>query len=592
MRGKKARRHFLRAHRRGAVVVYTAMIMTTLLGFAALTVDIGYLYTVKAELQVSADAAALAGASQLASLAQDRLDKARAKAAEYAAKNEVGNVAPVLETSDVVFGQGQLDMQTGRYTFAEGVEPFDAIRVRVRRTADSPNGAVALFFANIFGKSEKGMWAEATAILIPRDIAIVADLSASHNDDSELAHMNRTSVNLYDVWAALPGGMDEADPNWDPQRAGPTWGQVMEDRGFGQTTIDSSYDPRTDEGLVHLPKGVNWTDAEIENRIRARGYNEDEVAALMSAGYDGDGAWPARVCVAMGLSDWVSGKTEPDVYGNPPKWVSEGWAAQGNGNDWVGYSSEMRWVEPYPYPRGSWSEYCSYMDGWSKMRSQGSDHFRHRFGVKTFLNYQLENRRCYHENPDLFNTPHQPMQAVKDAVDKMMWILDELDTDDQVSLETYAETTTHEIDLTTNYAAVPNRLNQMQAGHYNCWTNMGGGIQRGIDELTSARARPSAIKVMVLLTDGKANVTETGAVGDYTNGPIYAKNTATEAAALGIRIYAVSVGSDADTDTMDEIAEIGNGYHFHAEGSIDSYTMQLQLIFATLGGKRPVMLID
>ncbi len=60
----------------------------------------------------------------------------------------------------------------------------------------------------------------------------------------------------------------------------------------------------------------------------------------------------------------------------------------------------------------------------------------------------------------------------------------------------------------------------------------------------------------------------------------------------GVQIFAVSVGADADVAIMDQIAEIGHGEHFHAEGSIEEYGEQLDAIFRTLGGKRPVQLIQ
>ena len=63
------------------------------------------------------------------------------------------------------------------------------------------------------------------------------------------------------------------------------------------------------------------------------------------------------------------------------------------------------------------------------------------------------------------------------------------------------------------------------------------------------------------------------------------------AAAQGIRIFAVSVGVDSDTDLMEEIADIGHGEHFHAEGSIEEYSAELASIFQRLGGQRPVELI-
>jgi hypothetical protein len=43
---------------------------------------------------------------------------------------------------------------------------------------------------------------------------------------------------------------------------------------------------------------------------------------------------------------------------------------------------------------------------------------------------------------------------------------------------------------------------------------------------------------------------------------------------------------------MQQIADIGAGEHFHAEGSIDQYSQQLESIFQRLGGTRPVELVE
>jgi len=568
--------------------------MSALLGFAALAVDLSYLYLVRAELQVAADAAVLAAAGELGTLGGDRLSQARQAAVEYAAKNKVLNQPAIIDPDvDVTFGQAVLDSGTNRYSFLPNSGIVDAIRVRVRCTSDSPMGSVPLFFANIFGRSEKDMWAEATAVLIPRDIAIVADLSGSTNDDSELQHMHLTEVNLWDVWAALPGGMDQADPGYSPQNAGPIWGSTMEQLGFGELTIDSDYRPRYDSGLVKLRKSSNWSDATIEDALRAQNYNDREVSAIMSGRYDRQNTsiWRARVCVALGLAVWRSGKG-PDSSGKPAKWQVEG-LHPGNGNSVLGWSSELTWVESYPYPGGSWADYCDYVASrHTAMCNGGSSEFQYRFGVKTFVNYLLEPRESYSECPDLHLTPAQPLQAIKDSVVRMAEIIEYLDAADQVSLEIYAQTTRHEVDLSFDPSIGADRLLNMQAGHYDGWTNMGGGIQRGIDELTSDRSREQAVKVMIVLTDGKANVNQWGQGGDYEGGRLYALSKAGQAANMGIRIYTVSVGADADTNTMEQIAQVGRGSHFHAEGSIDDYSAQLTAIFETLGGRRPVMLIE
>ena len=50
---------------RGATAVIVAICLTMLVGFAALAVDVGYLYATRNELQNTADAGALAGAGFL-----------------------------------------------------------------------------------------------------------------------------------------------------------------------------------------------------------------------------------------------------------------------------------------------------------------------------------------------------------------------------------------------------------------------------------------------------------------------------------------------------------------------------------------------
>ena len=49
------------------MVVITVVLITIMLGFAALTVDIGVAYNARADLQIATDSAALAAASAYAS---------------------------------------------------------------------------------------------------------------------------------------------------------------------------------------------------------------------------------------------------------------------------------------------------------------------------------------------------------------------------------------------------------------------------------------------------------------------------------------------------------------------------------------------
>lgn len=47
----------------------------------------------------------------------------------------------------------------------------------------------------------------------------------------------------------------------------------------------------------------------------------------------------------------------------------------------------------------------------------------------------------------------------------------------------------------------------------------------------------------------------------------------------------------AYTSLMQQVAEIAQGEHFHAEGSIEEYSSQLQDIFERIGGNPQVELI-
>lgn len=596
--------------RRGVVAVQVAVLLVVLLGFAALTVDVGVMYNAKADLQRTADAAALAAAARLVERHEgvDTVGLAKGTAATFTYLNPVWGGAVTLDGDvDVVLGRAVYNPSSGQYTFTPTEIAPDAVRVQVRKTADSPNGSLGLYFARIFGISSTEITAQALAAAMPRDIAIVADLSASHTDDSELTHYAMTDINLYQVWDALPGGDNDiagcadvfcpsgqvcaggmcvaAGPG---ASAGPTWG-YMDNLGFGTETVNAGYNPTVDPGLVRLPYNGNWNVAALTAYMQAQGYSAAEINALNSSANDAAGGYQYRVAVALGLAYWNSG-----IAGG--LWQSRG-APAGNANTFVG-STELEWREGIlgRSADSSSSIWLDYINNYVRQTSTGmyqaNTNFRYRYGVKTLVNYLLEKRPSNSQTPELAATPTQPMQAVKDAVEYMTVMIDDLDTDDQVSLEIYGTTARHEVDLTNDFAAVPDRLNAMQAGHYDSWTNMGGGIARGIQELTSSRARQSARKVMILLTDGNANVNSYGATGDESGGNAYAIAQAQAAAALGIRIFAVSVGADSNADLMEQIADIGSGEHFHAEGSIEEYSAQLAEIFGRLAGRRPVELIQ
>ena len=154
-----------------------------------------------------------------------------------------------------------------------------------------------------------------------------------------------------------------------------------------------------------------------------------------------------------------------------------------------------------------------------------------------------------------------------------------------------------EIGLSDNLQAVPGRLYYMQPGHYNTEylydrsTNIGGALAMAINELeTSPNRRSTAKRVIVLMSDGEPNEG-----GDGLSAKDYAKAQAAAAADKGMIVYVISVGYSITPTArrfMQELAVKGHGLEDYAGGDPEEYTEKLKQIFRSLGGRRPVVLIE
>jgi len=143
--------------RRGAFAPMAAIVMTAMLGFGALAIDMGFNYYTRNKLQVTADASALAGASQIEFLPDET--PMVAEALDYADKNmafaDYGNV---LVAPDVVAGNWDPDTRT----FTPALEPMNAVMTTTRQQEASGN-AVPAFLGGIAGFSSYDIQASAIA---------------------------------------------------------------------------------------------------------------------------------------------------------------------------------------------------------------------------------------------------------------------------------------------------------------------------------------------------------------------------------------------------------------------------------------------
>ncbi|MBU0516386.1 MAG: hypothetical protein KJ621_16640 [Proteobacteria bacterium] len=157
---------------RGSSTIMVALALMAMLGMGALAVDLGYVFSTRAEVQKAADAAALAAAFHLVQIYNQQggnltLAEVTASATEAAGtwaqqNTSTGNpdVPLTVATRDVVVGVWDV----GNKTFTAGgtVDQINAVKVTVRRDQTS-NGPIQLFFGSVVGVSTVNVSAQAIA---------------------------------------------------------------------------------------------------------------------------------------------------------------------------------------------------------------------------------------------------------------------------------------------------------------------------------------------------------------------------------------------------------------------------------------------
>ena len=244
---------------------------------------------------------------------------------------------------------------------------------------------------------------------------------------------------------------------------------------------------------------------------------------------------------------------------------------------------------PYPYPPGTWGGYFDYVQN---DVSNSPVNYRNRYGYLTFMDYLQARQYIFGTyNIPLWETPQQPITAVKNAVAIFLAYMQQQPTNDRVGLASYTYSDGGgrlEVPLTYDYLTlVENTSRQRQAGHYNAYTNISGGLREAREELQT-RGRTGALKLTVLLSDGVAN-----RPGGTSNGRQAAIAEAQTAADAGIPIVTISLGAQTDTDLMQQIADLTGGIHFVVPGGddVEDYEEDLNQIFAQIAGHLPLKLV-
>ncbi|MCH7884767.1 MAG: hypothetical protein IIC01_05890 [Planctomycetes bacterium] len=139
---------------RGLVAVQVLVTLVVLLGCAALSVDVGYIYNSRGEMQGAVDASALAGSSAL----RHGHGLAKNRAIEYAANNVVAGAD--LASGELVITIGNWSGLSATFVPASESDTVTANAVRVV----GERSGVPLFFAGILGVYSTTLNKGATAV--------------------------------------------------------------------------------------------------------------------------------------------------------------------------------------------------------------------------------------------------------------------------------------------------------------------------------------------------------------------------------------------------------------------------------------------
>ncbi|HUG92721.1 MAG TPA: pilus assembly protein TadG-related protein [Planctomycetaceae bacterium] len=167
------------ARRRGMVLVLATAALIMILGFAAFSIDIGYIALTRTQLQGGADAAAMAAVQELppgltfgAWLTPGEVAvNARTVAVDIAGRHKAGDRLSAYcdGERDVRFGQVTWDPVAGTWQKVWGVSPYNAVEVTLRRdqAAGGGDGPLPLFFSPVIGHRDAKLSVKAVAAILP-----------------------------------------------------------------------------------------------------------------------------------------------------------------------------------------------------------------------------------------------------------------------------------------------------------------------------------------------------------------------------------------------------------------------------------------
>lgn len=570
--------------RAGNIVVFSAFLMVVFFAMLAVSVDVGYMYTLQAQLDRAVDAAALAGAAELVNGTQQAQDKAT----EYLVRNPVGSNLTFFDEATLV---SQVSQFKSKYGDDVGIKigNWNPKTRAFEETSVLPSSLevsmtyqnLPYFFAKVLGHDNFTLTSSATAQFMPRDIVVVLDYSASMNDDSTydaLGKIPQATIDqsLKNCWNDL------GPPSYGNLPATPTWVKVPGvplNSGAQIPHIDVEY--RYSSVQVASTNSMSQVKVEFSNGAQQT-WNPNTTSGTFTGGGSNAGKQVRKV--------WVRSWSNNVPFGSNGEYFD---FTSGGINATLKKGLGLTSVT-YPYGNnGSWDAWIDYVE--TSGNGNANAGYRYKFGGMNLVEWWLRNYPENTKTPDHWKCRAEPLYALKDATGVFMDFIQEVDTNDRVGLVIYNGPDTNgylEQALTDDLDVITQIVAHRQAGHYHQYTNIGGGLKRGREHLDEA-ARPHATKLIVLMTDGLANWNN----GSY-NLAAAAQQIADETAICAAEprkyhVTTISLGVEADTATMQAVADGTGGKHYNVPGGADHQTMHAQLYstFEEIAKARPIKLV-
>ena len=586
--GRAAGRHASSGDNRpGVVLLLTAILLVTMFGFVAFSVDYGYMSIVHGNLQNAADAAALASVVELG----DGEDEAVLVAGSLAASNPIGSYSPTLEPTRTQAGIYNVDTRT----FTPTTVGPNAMRVVTELNQ------IPLFFAPVFGRDHFSGSAEAIAMTKPREIVLVVDLSGSMNDDSDVCSApekfrdNASSLGLSDPqigfrmaeqlyldlnFGAFPGAVEHVGKGLVAERSY-SYGLMTYDSGPLRYHSNARYKiDRNDNESKRKQQAYRWI---IDNQLarlmpNARPYPD----STNSDSYD---YWEKYLDFIMKPYRWnrAYGTRQRKSYGRV-------WLPPSQDSDQIYYSS---WDNKVGY-----RTYAQFLVDYGRDRApihSNSVNASPSKLPKTELSAAspLVRKHAEDVNGTSFNFPPRtyPMHACRRSLIRAIQLVKKKNDGisasvaDRVSVVTFDGLTSYHapellVPLTTDYDAAMLACTDLQAvGDMMYSTASQPGLSLAAKQLKTTNeggpSRPNSTRVLIFMTDGRPNLYDTpdSEISDYISdnpdedfysGNSYwdrTKNAALIQAASGNRnnalVFSIGMGIGSDHDFMDRMSRLG-----------------------------------